>query len=138
MELCLNPDKKSTKELLISILSSNWPLSAKELFFQLKKTGISVTYQAVHKSLTELQKKGIVEKEHNKYLINIEWINELIDYCGQLENNYLAGIPKRKEDIPDKVIFNKLFMIYIFFMEVLTKNTFNKEDPKRIVCFKDF
>ena len=58
---------KSVKDCIISILSAEWPLSAKKIYNRIKSGGAEVSYQAVHKALKELSGKGILEKEDKGY-----------------------------------------------------------------------
>ena len=46
---------KSTKDVIIEILSSEWPLSLNKIYYKIKKKyGINVNYQAIHKAVNEL------------------------------------------------------------------------------------
>ena len=59
----LNRKGFSTKDLIVSILSEEWPLSAKEIFKRTQRGfEADVSYQAVHKVLSELEGNFIVEK----------------------------------------------------------------------------
>ena len=46
-----------TKSNILEILSQEWPLTAKKIFFNTKKSAKSVSYQAVFKALQELVKE---------------------------------------------------------------------------------
>ncbi|MFC1775005.1 HAD family hydrolase [Nanoarchaeota archaeon] len=63
---------------IISILSVDYPLSARRLFYRLKKDfGISVTYQAVHKALCKMCEEEILIFEDKLYRISLDWIDRL-------------------------------------------------------------
>ena len=49
------------KSLIIEILSEDWPLTAKKIYYKIKKKGKSVSYQAVFKSLQYLAEKKSIE-----------------------------------------------------------------------------
>ncbi|MFH1065815.1 MAG: HAD family hydrolase [Nanoarchaeota archaeon] len=71
-------DKKDLKTLILFALSQKENLSAKELYFAIKKKGVSYTYQAVCKALTLMLENNILEKHEGKYYkISKNWLNQL-------------------------------------------------------------
>jgi len=82
---------KSVKDMTISILASEWPLSTKQIYNRVKKTGLSVSYQAVHKSLKELLEKNVIEKKRKKYKISLEWGEQLRMFGEKIESLYKTG-----------------------------------------------
>ena len=67
--------QNSSKKLLFKILSEEWPLSAKEIYFRvLKLSEKDLSYQAVHKLLLSLVNEDIVVKSGGKYLIDLDWV----------------------------------------------------------------
>ena len=76
---------KSTKDQIISLLSENWPLSAKEIYNRLQREQASeITYQAVHKTLGEMSEEGILTKEEKGYRISDSWIKNLKEFSNCL------------------------------------------------------
>ena len=53
--------KKDARALSIDVLKENWPLSAKEIYKQVKN---ELTYQAIHKSLKQLEEDQIIIKKN--------------------------------------------------------------------------
>ena len=79
----------NTTENIINLLETNWPLSLKEICVQITKCNIrGVSYQAVHKQVKKLLEKNILEKNNNKYKLNIDWIRKEKDHFYYLENCY--------------------------------------------------
>ena len=79
--------KKTTKQLIIEILAEEFPLGVKQIYLKLKKSK-KVTYQAIHKALTELvDSKKVIAKERLYYL-NKKWIAEQTDFMSLTYNNY--------------------------------------------------
>jgi len=78
----------STKEQIISILSREFPLSAKQIFNYLSRDYSNISYQAVHKALQELVVDGIVEKRDRNFLLSSHWIDNLNGYSEQLKYRY--------------------------------------------------
>ena len=56
--------KQTAKEKIISVLSQNWPLSARKIYHLLQRSDAktNVSYQAVHKILKSMTGEGILEK----------------------------------------------------------------------------
>ena len=80
--------KQSTKDCIVSILTAEWPLTAKKLFHAIKKRyGKHVTYQAIHKALQELVDQGSMEKTKEGYRISLGWIKQLHRFTEVVESN---------------------------------------------------
>jgi len=75
---------KSVKDKVFNVLSEEWPLSARKIFFKLK----GHTYQAVYKVLQELVEQRIVKKQDQQYFVNIKWLNETIQHLEALKQDY--------------------------------------------------
>ncbi len=87
--LTLNPKTKTTKEIIIHTLGNRWPLSAKEIHHALsREQGIDVSYQAIHKSIQELEENGAIKKEAGKYSLDNEWIDKSQSYFKSLSMAY--------------------------------------------------
>ncbi|MBU0662074.1 hypothetical protein KJ891_01310, partial [Candidatus Micrarchaeota archaeon] len=71
----INGGAKSTRDAIISLLSSKWPLSAKEIYGRLaREHGFEGTYQAVHKAIAQALAEGVVVREGKGYSLSKEWI----------------------------------------------------------------
>ncbi len=72
------------KDLILEVLSSRFPLSAKLIYYTIKKQfGSCLTYQAIHKFLKELTKQKILLENNKEYMINLQWLinlNQHIDH----------------------------------------------------------
>ena len=114
-------NNSSVKSDIVSILSKNWPLGAKKIYFDIKKRGHKVTYQAVHKSLKELVATGIIEKSKKKYEISEKWLEELRAFASSV-GKYAGppNLPTLREFVNDGEI--KSFHFHTFEeMEVYRK-----------------
>ncbi len=78
----------TVKECIISVLSTNWPLTAKRIYHKIKAHGFSVTYQAVFKAISELSGKGVLEKEGREYKLSLEWIEKIEGFSRNLKESY--------------------------------------------------
>ena len=97
--LKLHPENASTKQKIISILSERWPLSAKQIYENLKKHySANISYQAIHKMIKELEEEKLVERKESNYQLNINWIQQSKKTFEYVEKQYLKNnkisIPK--------------------------------------------
>jgi len=85
-----NFDANSTRALIIQYLSINWPDSTKKIHNYVKRCGKLITYQAVHKTVKELIKERILEKQSEGYALTMHWIKTSKTYFSNLERDYCA------------------------------------------------
>jgi hypothetical protein len=70
---------------IVELLSYNEKLSAKKIYFQLKRQqSITSTYQAIHKTLKQMVAENILIKEKNVYQINPNWVEVIKQNVEQL------------------------------------------------------
>lgn len=85
----LNTKQNSTKDTIISILSQEWPLSAKEIYNRIKRQlSLNVSYQAIHKSLKQLEENKIICRAGSKYELDRDWILNIKKFSTNLEKLY--------------------------------------------------
>ena len=81
---------KSTKRVIIDILSLEWPLSLNKIYSRLRgRYGAGITYQATHKAVKELTQEKILQKEKREYQLSIYWINNIENFGKKLKEDYL-------------------------------------------------
>lgn len=106
----INHKPANTKDAVISILTTDWPLSLRQIFYNIKKSyGYSSSYQAVYKAVKELLQEKVLTSKDKKYELNIDWVKKLQSFTDIVETNYyakermhkLSGIKEsgHKEDI---------------------------------------
>lgn len=132
----INGEKCSVRQSVIKLLSDKWPLSAKEIYFQLKKKhSLSVTYQAVHKVLQDLLNKKILVNEDKKYSLDLDWIKSMSESFNKLKKSYLKKNILSKETFPSKIIFQTYYEMYSFVADLIYEEQI---DPKSLpICFTD-
>ena len=82
---------KTVKEKIILILSSEFPLTVKDLKLKIKNNfNESVSYQSVHKELNHLIQEDIILQETKKYLLNIVWIKQVGLFSDLIISNYTS------------------------------------------------
>ncbi|MBD3259045.1 hypothetical protein GF371_00275 [Candidatus Woesearchaeota archaeon] len=96
--------KKFTKDLIILILAKQYPLSTKKIRNLISKDyGISVTYQAVRKSINLLLESGILEKQGKEFAISKDWILEMESFIEGLQKRYFSPEGVVKQEIGDEI-----------------------------------
>ena len=66
----------------------DFPLSAKKVYNQIKKQGISTSFEAVYKALQELLKQKVLARKDNEYSISLEWLNQLSQLSENIQKVY--------------------------------------------------
>ncbi|HIH16775.1 MAG TPA: hypothetical protein HA252_05190 [Candidatus Diapherotrites archaeon] len=85
----LRERESSTKEAIINILAENWPLTAKGLYFEIRSRKLfHVSYQAVHKTLNQLETEHVLERLGHDYRLNRHWIQHVKQFGSKLEQTY--------------------------------------------------
>ena len=75
----------NTKMTILSILDRLGPISAKKMHSELRKEGISISYQAAHKALNKMLDKGIIIYEDRNFSVNPKWVSNMRIFINQLE-----------------------------------------------------
>ena len=87
-------------ELVLIILTEEWPLSTRGLVNRLKRFHAKeVSFQSVHKAVKKLYKENVLWKDQNYYKLNPEWITSVSKFYGDLEKIYAENKTNLK-DIP--------------------------------------
>ena len=79
------------KNIVISVLSRQWPLSARRVYKEVCSDHFQITYQGVHKALRQLREQGIVRRTEEGHQLDRNWIDQLEAYSGFLRSNYSMG-----------------------------------------------
>lgn len=144
LELTLPLGKKqTTKNLVFSILTKEYPLKIITLTNYIKKRyGKSVTFQAVRKAVLELVDDGVLIKQDKNFLINKRWVMESKK---TLDNLYLEITkektkPKNLDSIEGDISvfsFESLNELMKFWQEIINHwfKNFKKGQPN-INCYQ--
>lgn len=123
----------STKDQIISILSQEFPLSAKQIFNQISKDSGNISYQAVHKALLELLSSKVVEKKGNDYLLSMQWVDSLQGSLDGIRAKYLslsAELPEQSNLLFESITELDSFLIKLF-LKVLSSRA-----DKPVLCLQ--
>lgn len=127
----------STKDMIITILSEDFPISLPKIKNKLqKKYQKSISYQGIYKELNIMLEKGILLKREKQYLLNKEWIlninkfsKELYQTYTKIMKNSLTLLDKLKKDGDTiTMYFNSHAELDEYFVSVMEH--FNKNSPK--------
>lgn len=91
----------SVKDLVVLILSSEFPLSLKQIHhLVVRKYGADSSLQATFKAISYLVENGVVGKSGKNYSLSRKWISGLKSFVSDLESNYRngAGLPVIEEN----------------------------------------
>jgi len=82
-------ENSSAKDMIVLVLSSEFPLSLKQIHSLIrKKYGSEISSQATFKALADLSNKGVVLKQDKLYSLNKSWIYQLKLFSQELETSY--------------------------------------------------
>ena len=130
----INGKSGSTRDLVISVLSKEWPLTSKEIFARLVKAFASpVTYQAVHKTVAQLVDQKVLVRTDSKYAINPQWLDELAGFARGVKEVYTNGGSRSLDETQDIVASGYLKNYAEAFLNELRKKVEAK--PKLHVKF---
>jgi len=140
----MNTKPTSTKDAVISILTIEWPLSLRNIFFKIKKQyGYSSTYQSVYKAVKELCETEVLTSKDKRYEINMEWIKKVQSFTDIIETNYYAkdrsqnisGLKESKSG-EDMIVlnFDTIFDAEKYIYYFMKNELFKKKNDS--VCFQ--
>jgi repressor of nif and glnA expression len=128
----LSEKDKNTKDLILEILCKEWPLTAKSIYGRVKKCGVDVTYQAVHKTIRNLAEHEVITKTSKGYQLNEEWIKNMHDFSEKLKKSYREHEVTEYSKFPQTVTFETQIDMGKFLLDLLEKNILG--DFKDICC----
>ncbi|HLC63124.1 MAG TPA: hypothetical protein VJJ21_02285 [Candidatus Nanoarchaeia archaeon] len=115
-----------TKSNILEILSQEWPLTAKKIFFNTKKSAKSVSYQAVFKALQELVKEKVITKEGREYYISPIWTQKSNILLKNLQEKYEEkGLITSKKEV-EELNFPTMKALWVDVMTKLKKGYFGE------------
>jgi len=89
--LMVNGNKSSSKDAIISLLAEDYPLSAKQIHSKIKREhAVNISYQAVHKTLKELEQNKIIVLTGRDYSLNIEWIEGIENFSSSFKEKFFG------------------------------------------------
>ncbi|MFH1750526.1 MAG: hypothetical protein ABH863_02510 [Candidatus Micrarchaeota archaeon] len=81
--------KRDSRAWIIKILSKEWPLAAKDIYFRIQReSGGSITYQGIHKSIRQLASEDVLQRVHSKYSLNPDWVAGLSKFGDELQEAF--------------------------------------------------
>ncbi|MDO8634311.1 MAG: hypothetical protein Q7K34_03395 [archaeon] len=82
----------TAKGRILSVLGKRFPLTAKQVFSELRKEfGVNTSYQATHKLLNQLIEENTVIKNGHQYSLNRDWIVKVKKLGSSLEDYYIKN-----------------------------------------------
>lgn len=136
----LEEKPNNVKDMVFTILTTNFPLSLMELLNTIKKNyHFSPSFQSVRKAVLGLIKSNVLIKEGKKFSINKNWILNVSKFGSMLERQYFTDKKDKsfsKIDVENKVAvytFSRLIDLDAVWNTII-KNNFSKNgnQPKYI------
>jgi len=118
----------NVKDAVVTVLASEWPLSAKQIYGRTTDMGLSVSYQAVYKTIGKLMESSVIRKVGNNYLLNDEWIKSIKGFADNIEKRYSKEIATEiLKDVKNaKVLnFNSEFEMNTFMLKFIQEKLAN-------------
>lgn len=136
--------EKRIKDMIIDILSFEWPLTLTSLYNKVSKDyAHSSTCQATYKAICELLKDGVLVKQDKFYSLNMQWVDRIKEFSNQIEKNYkenekvplIDGVLKVKTENNVSVLtFNSLLELDKAWLDI-KKNYYRNLEDKGDVTF---
>lgn len=136
--------KGNVKDLIVLLLSQEWPLTTKKIYLQLQKRyAKTCTYQAVFKALKELEENGVVERKEEGYMLNTKWLKEIQQFTKTIETRYftkdrhnlMAGIKESKQEGNISILtFETIFDVekYLYYLQ---KEYLQRSEKIKLICY---
>lgn len=127
------------RDQILHILSEDFPLSPKELFSRVSRKGQDVTYQAVHKVVTQLKEEGVVVQNGKGVQLSHNWIQQVKDYAMTVDTIYTNG---KQHKLPAKlgerhvIEFEDISSCVIYMAQMY--RDFRLTNGKRVSCYGIF
>jgi hypothetical protein len=116
---------KTLPDLIMLILSKEYPLTIKELHTRLKeKYKIKVSFQAIRKALNIMVHQNKLVLKKKEYLVSKEWIKDSKQLVDKLIKNYFTG--ERKERPPKISSIGKESQVFQFENPLVTDKFFGE------------
>lgn len=113
---------KGVRDIIVDVLSKEWPLTARKIHNVVKSRGVDVTYQAVHKAIYKLLGDEILVKAPGGYQLNEEWIKDIREFCENLEKSYNHRSSNLQNMNPQTMIFETQIDMGKFLLDAIDKN----------------
>ncbi len=125
---------KSTKKSIVETLTTTWPLSLQKIYNEVRRKK-SVSYQAVHKAISELLQSEILVKTGREYALNKTWISSLKDYSARLDLSYHLTTKGQKIDLTSTQFeFETMWEMYIMMLDTIEAGVFDSTNKALGAC----
>ncbi|MFH0971849.1 MAG: hypothetical protein V1835_04760 [Candidatus Micrarchaeota archaeon] len=123
--------RKDARGWIISILSKEWPLAAKEIYYRIRNSnGKDISYQGIHKAIRQLASEGVLMRAQSKYSISMEWMEGLRKFGDELCSSLKGRRCLHLDEISEKTSVPLVFDSFIDYFYWLIEELF--ADSKRI------
>jgi len=140
----LGEDSKNAKDLVVSILAREQPLSLIQLVNIIQRQhNLGLTYQAVRKGVSGLLADGVLQKTGKTYAIRKEWALSVKSFVDKLLGSYASTTRVHaisKELLKENYAvytFSNLLDLDTFWGDVMKHwaDTLQPEDARQVFCY---
>lgn len=124
---------KSTRDEIVALLSENWPQSVKKIHSTINRQNGGISYQAIHKTLQQMEADSMVEKHSGSYQLSRDWIKQLKTVSGNLESSYENG-PKETALQGKIYVFDSVNETDRFFVKMMQTQIQAAGPKKPVIC----
>jgi hypothetical protein len=125
----------STKKLIIEILGNRFPLNLNQIVKEIK-TKKNLSYQAVHKAISELCQENTVKKIEKQYFLDKDWVESQTKSFSKYYSNYFNTFYNSNQIDPKAKIqvfrFSSLKEILDFVVDAIQNDHLNKKESNKI------
>jgi hypothetical protein len=123
---------KSTKGVILEILTKEFPLSAKQVHSRVNRFGNKMSYHGVYSSLSEMVDNSIIIKTGSNYELSRKWINDTSFAIERLKTKHTISpiLSDLKQGEVRKINFNS-YKEYVAFTRKYTNHFIENIDSKK-------
>jgi hypothetical protein len=140
-ELLSQLTPNSLKGEIIGALSEESLLTAKQIYSR-TKINKEVSYQAVHKALTELEQIKVIQKEGKSYSINKDWVDNLLKKLTRLKSDKTKKsgeiIVNKNSETPQVFKFKSYSKLCVAMAELLKSRILAKKNDTNFICTLEY
>ena len=127
----------SVKGAIIEVLSKTWPLSVKQLHsIIVREQGRDVTYQAVHKALSQLLGEGLVLEDKRAFCLAVSKLRSWKEHIGRIEEIYsgksLDLIASMQEGDTRTILFDRYTDFILFSGRTVDKQALLSQSSNKV------
>jgi hypothetical protein len=124
-----NPGEgNSAKDATVAALLKRWPMSARQVWYSVRKRGAGLTYSAIYKAISELAASGVLAHDNYGYSLDARWLRKICSFS----HSAGAGLLGQASDTETEVLplrFRRLADLDAFVLGMMREAPFCSSVP---------